>query len=509
LNGGWGFAYGEKAGWKFGEACCFRAAVSGFSFGQSIVFAVSSLSRTSIKNLNPEGGDVSVRTRHTPRLKLAATIIITLTAIGSWTGALAASWSVTHVTQVKGTPDMFLPGAGVANLDAGDLVSGNTRWDNDGDGIVFNDTHVGFLWSPATGAQVFKISDTLYWTSNFHFPTAISDGGVVVGTDLFRETLKGYPFLWDAADGFNFLPLPCPGPPIDNAGGASNSDCNGAANSISADGSVAVGFFRKGVFGDYPTMALRWEVTNSARHVRLDDHRLGTPDPWSNAWAVSADGSVIVGDTGASGTTLQATRWVNGVQQALEAVSTSSTARFTSSDGAFALGLATIGSQNVLVRWNGNGTATVVQPPVGATIEKINAVNPSGTAAVGALSVAGNFAPFLWTVSGGFIIIPENGREQDYDLSEALDVSDDGTVVVGALQSEVTSNGDPPPVGFLWTQSDGLTLVDDLLTVFGFTGAGIYQVSAISGDGRRILATGTFPRTNQDTTSLVIELSAP
>ena len=173
------------------------------------------------------------------------------------------------------------------------------------------------------------------------------------------------------------------------------------------------------------------------------------------------------------------------------------------------MGLATISSRNVLVRWDGNGSATVAEPPAGASIETIAAINPAGTAAVGALSVGGNRAPYLWTLSGGFTVIPENGREQDYDLSEALDVSDDGTVVVGALQASVVSNEDHPPRGFLWTPAEGLILLDNLLTDFGMANAGIYQVSAISGDGRRVLAAGTFPRTNQDTSSLVIELSAP
>jgi uncharacterized membrane protein len=224
---------------------------------------------------------------------------------------------------------------------------------------------------------------------------------------------------------------------------------------------------------------------------------------------VSADGSVIVGDSGPSDTALQATRWVNGTRQTLQVVSTSSTARFTSSDGTVAVGLATVGSRNVLVRWNGNGAATVIDPSAGTSIETIAAINPAGTAAVGALSVSGNRAPYLWTLSGGFTVIPENGREQDYDLSEALDVSDDGTVVVGSLQATVVSNGDPAPRGFLWTAAGGLILVDDLLTDFGFANPSIYQVSAISGNGRRILAAGSFPRANQDTTSLVMELSAP
>jgi uncharacterized membrane protein len=439
----------------------------------------------------------------------AAAAIVALTATGPVTDASVGGWSVTQVQQVTGTPDMYLPGAGVSNLDAGNLVAGNTRWDNDGDGIVFNDTHVGFLWSPATGAKVFKINDTLYFTPNFHFPTAISSNGVVVGTDLFRETLKGLPFLWTAADAFNFLPLPCPGPPPDNAGAVSNSDCNGAATAVSANGNVAVGFFREGILGAFPSMALRWEIKKSGQRLRLDDHALPTPDASSHAWAVSADGSVIVGDSGPSDTALQATRWVNGTRQTLQVVSTSSTARFTSSDGTVAVGLATVGSRNVLVRWNGNGAATVIDPSAGTSIETIAAINPAGTAAVGALSVSGNRAPYLWTLSGGFTVIPENGREQDYDLSEALDVSDDGTVVVGSLQATVVSNGDPAPRGFLWTAAGGLILVDDLLTDFGFANPSIYQVSAISGNGRRILAAGSFPRANQDTTSLVMELSAP
>jgi uncharacterized membrane protein len=457
-----------------------------------------------------KGGNEEARNgRARARGWTAAAVALVLMTVGWGSEASGGIGPVIRVTQVTGTPDMFLPGAGVANLDAGNLVAGNTRWDNDGDGIVFNDTHVGFLWSPASGAQVFKINDTLYFTPNFHFPAAISDGGAVVGTDLFRESLKGLPFLWTAADGFKLLPLPCPGPPADNSGGASISDCNGGATAVSADGKIAVGFFREGVFGDFPTMALRWNVTKSGQKLRLDDRRLDTPDAWSNAWAVSTDGSVIVGDSGPSNVALQAVRWVDGTLQPLESVSGASTARFASSDGRIAVGFAALASHNVLVRWDEGGHATVAEPPAGTSVEKINAINPAGTAAVGSLSAGGNLAPFLWTLSGGFTVIPENGREQDYDLSEALDVSDDGTAVVGALQATVVSNGDPAPRGFLWTPDGGLVFLDDLLTAFGFANPGVYQASAISGDGRRILAAGTFPRTDHDTTSLVIELGAP
>jgi len=432
-----------------------------------------------------------------------------MAALGLGVSEAASTWTVTGVTQVTGTQDMFRPGAGVANLDAGDLVAGVTRWDNDGDGIVFNDTHVGFLWSAADGARVFEISDALYFNSNFHFPSSIAADQTVVGTDLFLEDFKSLPFLWTPSDGFNLMPLPCPGPPPGNRGGVSVSDCIGSATDVSSDGSVAVGISRQGIIGNFPTMALQWSVTRSGRRLRLDERMLPTSDAWSDAWAVSADGTVIVGDSGPTDTSLHAVRWVNGTLQPLEAVAGPSSARFTSSDGEVAVGLADFGTRKVIVIWDAAGSATVAEPPAGTSVESINAINASGDAAVGAISAGGNFAPYLWTRSGGFTVIPEAGREQDYDSSEALDVSDDGTVVVGALQARVVSNGDPAPRGFLWTASDGLILIDDLLADFGFPNAGTFKASAISGDATRVLVTGTFPAPVTDTTSLVVALAGP
>lgn len=428
---------------------------------------------------------------------------------GSCLAASEPAPVVTRVTLVTGAPELLLPGVSIANLDAGDLVAGSTRWDNDGDGIVFNDTHVGFLWSPADGPHVFDIDDTLYWNPNFHFPSAISDNRTVVGTDYFRLELKAFPFLWTPTDGFHFLPLPCPGQPLDLPGAIGRAVCTGAASGVSADGSIAVGLIRKGSFAPVPSQAARWTATRTGPRLRLSLDLLDTPDTWSDAWAVSADGSVIVGDSGPSDTELAAARWVGGVRQPLEAVGNASTARFTSADGSAAIGWATVGAQNVLVRWDGDGTAFVAAPPAGTTIESVRAINPAATAAVGALSQNGNWAPFVWTMSGGFTVIPELGREQDYDRSEALSVSADGNAVVGALQASVQSDAGPKPLGFLWTPSTGLLPIDDLLAAAGYANPGIYQASAISGDGRRILATGNPTRTDHDTNSVIIELSSP
>jgi probable HAF family extracellular repeat protein len=379
-------------------------------------------------------------------------------------------------------------------------VAGSTLWDHDGDGVFFMDTRVGFSWSPDTGPQIFTIDDALYWDPNFQIPKEISSTGTVIGNDLFRNSFLVLPFVFTTAHGFNFLPLPC-----------SSTSCNGGVNAISKNGQIVVGSSREGISGEFPTRALRWTVTGTeaGQPLQLARQPLPTSDPWSNAWGVSADGSVIVGDSGTSDGALRAVRWVNGTLQPLPVAATSSTARWSSGDGTVAIGLATTPIGTVLVRWDAAGAATTAIPPRGASVATIAAINPTGTAAVGSLSFQGNRAPFLWTLADGFTVLPEAGREQAYDTSEALDVSDDGAIVVGALQASMVTNGDPPMRGFLWTRATGMIFIEDLLTGAGFANQGIYRVSTISGDGKRILATGTFPHSNRGTCSLVIALHRP
>jgi hypothetical protein len=85
----------------------------------------------------------------------------------------------------------------------------------------------------------------------------------------------------------------------------------------------------------------------------------------------------------------------------------------------------------------------------------------------------------------GIVVLPELGNEGYFDLSEAYDVSDDGRVVVGALQASVQGPGDPRPVGFVCT------------------------VSSVSGNGTRFLATGDPPRTSFDTNSVIVDVALP
>ena len=96
-------------------------------------------------------------------------VVALLTWIGLTSAALAAPPAVSGFRLVTGRSDTQFPVATHANLDAGDLVAGNTRWDNDGDGIFFVETHVGFLWSPTDGIRPFEEAANVYFDDNRQF----------------------------------------------------------------------------------------------------------------------------------------------------------------------------------------------------------------------------------------------------------------------------------------------------------------------------------------------------
>ncbi len=380
-----------------------------------------------------------------------------------------------RVLPIVGNPSMDEPDAILANLDAGPFVAGNTWWDHDGDGVVYIETRVGFLWDPADGARVFRVDNATYWTAHEHLPAAVADTGAVAGTRVFRFSLDFDPFLWTPAGGLQILPLPGPG-------------WYGTATCLSADASLVGGTLRPGPFASDPASAAAWDATG----LRLLDDGGAL---WSEVFAASPDGRTLAGDAGPGATALTAVRWRDAVLEVLGAVpgQISSSARFVSADGLEALGTALTASGTVLVHWDALGTPSSWAPPAGWNLQELRAANPTLSAAVGALADAsGNQAPFLWTRAGGWTVLPEAGRPDDYDQSVALDVSDDGRRVVGQLRASAIFNGDPPSLGFLWVRGQGPILVNDLLRLAGDPDPDAWSAWAIRGDGRQIAVTGNL-----------------
>ena len=411
--------------------------------------------------------------------------------------AAAAPPVVTEVRPVPGAPDLFGPGIGVTNLDAGDLVAGSSRWDHDGDGIYFNETYVAFLASPATPTRVFAIPEDLYYASVIDTVSEIADNGICVGTNLWRREFRNKPFVWTPNAGLHFLPCSTRG----------SAACMGSAAAVSADGRISVGYVSPQAQGASPRAA-RWSIVDG-RRLRLTLRELETADAWSNAWDVSVDGGTAVGESGADEASIVAARWVGLKRQPMEAVGTASSALFVADDASGSIGWADLGGARVLVRWDASGAATIASPPGGGSVESVRAVNRAATAAVGAYSIGGNWAPFVWTLGGGFVTIPENGREADYDRSEAFDVSDDGSTVVGYLGAQVISNGEPPQRAFLWNTSVGFVLVNDLMAAHGETDPDYFFADAISGDASRIVVTGNVSASIHDTNSVIVSLAYP
>ena len=391
------------------------------------------------------------------------------------------------VAPVLGNRDTLQPQARIANLDAGDLVAGITWWRFEG--IFWVETYVGFLASPGQPTQVFEVPASLYFDDNIHLPSAISDGGVVVGTNLFFDSLASLPFRWSDAGGFEHLPL--------GAHGA------GAATCVSADGALVGGSVQPTIFTD--ARAARW--VDGSLQV------LGPAGACSAVLAASRDGALLVGEHGPTAASVQATRWLAGVELGLAAVpgAGSSSARLVSDDGSVAVGRARVGGVDLLVRWTVDGSASVFTPPDGLSVQELTAISPDGAAVVGALTDQVPFqadqVPFLWRAGHGFRLIGERGLAGEYDLSRATDVSDDGRLVVGQLTSSVISNGYPPSVAFLWSEESGTQDLEEQLIAAGQPPRGLYDALAISGDGRRILASGTERPSPQDTTEVILEFA--
>jgi probable HAF family extracellular repeat protein len=153
---------------------------------------------------------------------------------------------------------------------------------------------------------------------------------------------------------------------------------------------------------------------------------------YSDAWGISADGSVIVGD-------------------ALNAANSSEAFRWTESDGLVGLGIPTgmIGSGAV-------------------------AVSADGQVIVGSFTDGseGGSEAFRWTQAGGMVGLGGAG-------SYAADVSGDGNIIVGAMNTGA----------FVWTEQRGLQSLQTIFThEFSLGGqlAGwqLQTAEAMSEDGR-------------------------
>lgn len=292
------------------------------------------------------------------------------------------------------------------------------------------------------------------------------------------------------------------------------------ASAVSADGSAVVGNINVGGVWE----GVRW--TSNTGVERLG--RLANGDS-TGAYAVSGNGSVVVGDGG--GLPLewtQATGWVAlagnpspGGALGISADGTSvvgyvnhfggATSAFgpsgilgpgladgVSGDGSIIVGLTTGAADNQAFRWT-QATGMAALGNGGA-----NAISQDGSTIVGYERPTGNSSlAFRWTASTGMVslgVLPFNDR------SEAYAVSGDGSVIVGR---SFASNGPLDLQAFIWDQTHGLRNLEDVLIGDGLnlTGWQLTEATGISADGLTI--TGNGIDTKGKSEAWVARLDAP
>jgi probable HAF family extracellular repeat protein len=312
-----------------------------------------------------------------------------------------------------------------------------------------------------------------------------ADGSVIVGASdhgSFSE-LGVQAFVWTPSGAVEIGDLP---------GGASGVP-RGYARGVSADGRWVVGI------GESPSGTEAWRYdTHTGQFQGLGDLPGGTFA--SYAYAVSGDGSTIVGQSYAADGNQQAFRWSQGTGMVAmgylpysAGTTPASSAEAASFDGSVIVGWsrssAAGNNGQEAYRWTAQ---TGMQPlgdlPGGAFQSWAYGVSADGRVVVGRASIAGTCGPFgcgsegrafVWTAADGMqnlqdLLASRGANVAGWRIQEARGVSADGRVVVGnginpagALEGWVAVLAPPPPVCDPDYNQDGNADQEDVRTLVG------------------------------------------
>jgi len=269
-----------------------------------------------------------------------------------------------------------------------------------------------FLWiapGPMRGIEALGDSQNEFYSKAFD---VADQGRVVVGES---QTAQGrQAFRWTQQTGMEPL-------------GTIAEHETSVAYGVSASGQVIV--------GTQGRVAFRW--TKEEGLVLLGD--LSGGQKRSTAMAVSADGMVIVG-CGNSEDGTEAFRWtaetgLRGLGD-LTGGSFLSVADGISRDGSVVVGTAKSAHGTEAFRWtSSDGMSGLGDLPDGEFSSVANAVSGDGNIVVG--KAAGPSGPdaFIWTAQSGMQPLISRLRDvpaaAGWRLTEARDISDDGTIIVG------------------------------------------------------------------------------
>ena len=293
-----------------------------------------------------------------------------------------------------------------------------------------------------------------------------ADGSVVVGMS-YNAADRARAFRWTAAGGMQDL-------------GALDATTGSEALGVSSNGSVVVGNSGARIGNTVIGRAFRWE---NGTMTDLGTFPAGESIGSSSAYAVSADGSIVVGtafgidQSGFWSFASWAFRWQDGVMYDLGVYSSAypeTRAYAISAGGSVIVGVSYFTSGiGVVFRWE-NGSAQIFRGWVGGA----HGISADGSVIVG---YRGGFEPpraVRWKNNQLEFLTDSTGM--------ALGVSADGSIVVGWVESP----DDNRLRAFRWTEGQGL---EDLNTTYASLlsdGSVLVEARAISPDGRYIAGVG-------------------
>ena len=305
-----------------------------------------------------------------------------------------------------------------------------------------------------------------------------SDGSVVAGTG--RSTNGVEAFRWTSAGGMEGL------------GSTSSLFFLSEAKAISSDGSVVVGFSPTTNSGGF-NEAFRWTSATGIESLGVLGIVPGTPSI-SFAHDVSRFGSVIVGESTNANGNNEAFRWTStsgmeGMGFLSDDGFPGSEARGISDDGSVIVGDSTNANGNSeAFRWtSATGMESIGDLAGGIVSASALDVSADGSVVVGISRSDFGLEAFRWTSADGMMGLGDLAG--DIFDSRALGVSADGSVIVG------TGNGLDDGDAFRWTSDGGMQSVASMLTASGInlTGWQLTDAQAVSYDGNIIVGSGINP----------------
>jgi probable HAF family extracellular repeat protein len=357
-------------------------------------------------------------------------------------------------------------------------------------------TTVALLAAPPLLADLKFTSLGLMPSGTYSQPTGLSaDASVIVGKGS-SSAASQEAFRWTATGGIIGLG--------DLAGGGSDS----YANAVSSDGSVVIGngtsagkALPTGGNTALTIEGFRWTATGGLTGLGAFS---GSPYG-SDARAVSADGSVIVGAATPSDGFPRAFRWTPAtglVDLGLPAGAAQAEANGVSADGSVVAGTSYNTGSRAIFRWTAAGGLTSLGTISGGTSGNATGISADGSVIIGYERVSSSSRRgFRWSAAEGFVLLGDLAGGSEY--SEPRAASADGSVIVG-----ISYSADSADSAFIWDATNGLRSIRALLTAAGLAnGWSILGATGISADGTKVIGYGT--NKSGQTEGWLLDLNAP